>query len=206
MKKLIPVAVATFSAMTLVACGGANAKVGGGKDGAAQSLLAASAPTKAASNRAAAPVDLTGDVAWSCPHGGTAKLSGFQNVDVQGGLGVSVAQAFTVTYDSCGLAQSDVGTAVYSGTLAVTQKVEVTQGGVFVDQQLKGRVSISGAFSDFLDADVTQRVAVTALGNDGTVSMELKGTLANASGSYSYDGALSVSSGSLPARLDALSN
>lgn len=200
MKTMMTMAVAAVSAMTMLACGGgANAKVGGGQAGAAQALAAASAPTKAASERSATPVDLTGDLTWACPHGGQARLSGFQNVSVQGGIGVSVAQAFRVTYESCGLAQSDVGTAIYSGTLDVTQKVEVSQGGVFIDQQLKGRLTIGGAFEDFLDTDVTQRVAVTALDGKGSVDMELKGSLANSSGSYTYDGSISVTEGSLPA-------
>ncbi|MEW6432081.1 MAG: hypothetical protein AB1730_11295 [Myxococcota bacterium] len=200
MKTKMTMVVAAVSAMTMLACGGgANAKVGGGKEGAAQALAAASAPTKASAERSAAPVDLTGDIDWACPHGGSAKLSGFQNVDLQGGDGVSVAQAFRVTYERCGLAQSDVGTATYSGTLDVTQKVEVGQGGVFIDQQLKGRLTIGGAFEDFLDTDVTQRVAVTALDGNGSVDMELKGSLANSSGSYTYDGPISVTEGSLPA-------
>lgn len=207
MKTMMTVAIAAFSAMSMFACGGgANAKVGGGKEGAAQALAAASAPTKASSDRAATPADLTGDIDWACPHGGTAKLSGFQDVNVQGGVGVSVAQAFRVTYDNCGLAQSDVGTAIYSGTLDVTQKVDVSADGVFLDQELKGRLTIGGAFNDFLDTNVTQRVAVTALDGNGTVSMELKGSLSNSSGSYDYDGSISVTGGSLPAVVDMSSN
>lgn len=203
MKTMMTVAIAAFSAMSMLACGGgANAKVGGGKEGAAQALAAAAAPTKASGERSATPVDLTGDIDWACPHGGTAKLSGFQDVNVQGGVGVTVAQAFRITYENCGLAQSDVGTALYNGTLDVTQKVDVSAGGVFLDQQLKGRLTIGGAFEDFLDTDVTQRVAVTALGGNGSVDMELKGSLSNSSGSYSYDGSISVNGGSLPAVVD----
>lgn len=203
MKTMMTVAIAAFSAMSMLACGGgANAKVGGGKEGAAQALAAASAPTKASSERSATPVDLTGDIDWACPYGGSAKLSGFQDVNIQGGVGVSVAQSFQIAYANCGLAQSDVGTAIYNGTLDVTQKVDVSAGGVFLDQQLKGRLTIGGAFEDFLDTDVTQRVAVTALGGNGSVDMELKGSLSNSSGSYSYDGSISVNGGSLPAVVD----
>lgn len=207
MKTMMTVAIAAFSAMSMLACGGgANAKVGGGKEGAAQALAAASAPTKASSERSATPVNLTGDLDWACPHGGSAKLTGFQDVNVQGGVGVTVAQSFRITYENCGLAQSDVGTALYSGTLDVTQQVDVSADGVFLDQQLKGRLTIGGAFDDFLDTDVTQRVAVTALDGTGSVDMELKGSLANASGSYSYDGSISVTEGALPAVVDLAQN
>jgi hypothetical protein len=203
MRKTMTVAVAMCSAMAMVACGGGgNAKVGGGKQGAAQALAAAAAPTKASAERSATPVDLTGDIDWKCPHGGTAKLSGFQDVTMVNGGNVSVAQSFRVTYADCGLAQSDVGIALYNGTLDVTQKIDASADGVFIDQLLKGRLTIGGAFDDFLEADVTQRVAVTALDGKGSVDMELRGTLKNSSGTYTYDGSITVTEGSLDAVVD----
>ena len=59
-------------AMAMTACGGPGVKVGGGKDGAAQALYAASGPTSAGAMKATTPIDLTGSQSWSCPEGGSA--------------------------------------------------------------------------------------------------------------------------------------
>lgn len=74
----------------------------------------------------------------------------------------------------------------YDGFDTVEQKIEGNQTGGTVNQRFAGRVTITGAFNDFLEADVAQRLSASALG-----------TLKNASGSYSYDEELSVS-GSIP--------
>lgn len=193
MKNLFIVAAAAV--LGLSACGG-NAKIGGGKQGAAEALMAASAPTKAGSSKATGGVDLTGAVDFTCSEGGTAKLSGFQAViDTTGGANVS--QKFTITYTNCGLAKSDAGTAVYNGTWDVTQSVITSGGNVSVDQKFVGKITVGGAFNDFIDANVTQSVNVSDLGTSAAVSMKLVGTIATSAGSNSYNESLNVTGGKI---------
>lgn len=194
------IVIAAVSVVGLVACG-PGAKIGGGKQGAAEALYAASMPTKAGSDKAATPFDLPlGGVSWSCPQGGTAQLSGF-GVDVSTVAGASISQKFTLTYQSCGLAKSEAGTAVYNGSMSVSQSVITGSGGVSVKQAFKGKVQVQGAFDDFIDVDVVQSVDVSALAGTGGVAMTLKGTVATSSGAYAYDEAINVTAGSITADL-----
>jgi hypothetical protein len=188
------IAAATLM-LTLVACG-PGAKIGGGKQGAAAAATALSAPTRRAADRAATPADLT-DLNSTCSKGGTAKLSNFKaQVDTSGG-GASVSQTFTMQLVACGLASSELGTALYNGTVEVSQKVITGANGVQIEQSFKGRVSIDGAFSDYLDTDVAQTVDISSLGTDGSVSVLLKGSVANSSGTYAFNEVVNVTQGSL---------
>lgn len=197
MKKLLFLAV---SLLGLVACG-PGAKITEGKQGAAEALYAASLPTKAGADRAATPIDLTGAVKWNCPEGGSAEITGF-SVNIGLGTGTSVSQSINLQYNGCGLAKSDVGVAVYNGTLQVSQKVLASSSGAAIEQSFKGKVLVQGAFDDFLDADVTQSVQAGALGTSGAgVAMTLKGTVANSSGSYAFDESVSVTAGRISATL-----
>ncbi|MCU0695265.1 MAG: hypothetical protein MUC96_01910 [Myxococcaceae bacterium] len=191
MKKLL-VALGTLG---LMACGG-TAKIGGGKEGAAQAFFAASSATSAGANRSAQPLDITGSVSWKCPEGGEASLSGFGASVNTGGGGASVAQNFTVTYKNCGAARSDVGVAIYNGSFTVTQAIVTNSGNVSVDQTFKGRVEVQGAFNDFIEADVRQQVAVTGLSSSGGgVTMKLVGTIKTSSESFSYNEDINVTAG-----------
>src|SRR3990167_4017414 len=167
----------------LTGCGAAQ--VGGGKQGAASALAAASKPTKSGADRSVTPV-LLSDLNYTCPEGGSATMSNFDSQVQVSGTGGKVVQRFTITYKGCGLAKSEAGVAIYDGSFTVEQNVEGDATGGSVNQRFSGRVTISGAFNDFLEADVTQRIAASALGA-GDASMKLVGTLKNASGSYSYD-------------------
>lgn len=191
MKKLL-VALGTLG---LMACGG-TAKIGGGKEGAAQAFFAASSATSAGANRSAQPLDITGSVSWKCPEGGEASLSGFGASFGGSGGGASVAQNFTVTYKNCGAARSDVGVAIYNGSFTVTQAIVTNSGNVSVDQTFKGRVEVQGAFNDFIEADVRQQVAVTGLSSSGGgVTMKLVGTIKTSSESFSYNEDINVTAG-----------
>ncbi|MFZ5444101.1 MAG: hypothetical protein ACOZQL_29160 [Myxococcota bacterium] len=195
MKKTMLMAALTM-AMALTGCGGGAAKVGGGKQGAANALAAASKPTKAGANAAATPVDVM-PVNYSCPHGGSATLGNFtQDISTSGATAGSISQKFTVTYSGCGLAESEAGVAVYDGSFTVTQSITGSDVGGTISQRYSGRVTIGGAFSDFLEADVSQEISGSAL-ESATGSVKLVGKLTNASGTYSYDERLSVSGGKL---------
>jgi hypothetical protein len=192
MKTTLTMTIAAMTMMALTGCGPA-AKLGGGKQGAASAAAALSGPTKGAADRAATPADLT-DLTASCAKGGSAKLSNFKaSVDLSGGT--AVVQTYTMTLVGCGLASSEAGDALYDGTLEVSQKVLTSSAGVKVEQSFKGHVTIGGAFVDYLDTDVTQTVDVAALGQSGAVSVLFKGTVTNASGTYTYDEAVSVTGG-----------
>lgn len=182
MKKALVMA----ATVALMGCGGA-AKVGGGKAGAAQALQAASAPTKAGVDKLSAGLDVAGGgvVSWTCPHGGKAELKDFKvSVDGTAGAG-TVAQTFNVTYLRCGLAKSEAGVALYDGTFQVSQRVEGNANGGTVEQTFKGRVALEGAFNDFLEADVKQRVAISSLGS-GSVAVRLEGSLTTSGGTHRY--------------------
>jgi hypothetical protein len=202
MKKLM-MTVAAVAGLALTGCG-VPAKVGGGKTGAAQSLQAASAPTKAGVNKAAGGIDVSAaNVDFSCPHGGSATLKDFK-LDVAGNAtGGTVSQSFTLTYANCGLSKTEAGVAIYNGSFQVAQRIEGTSTGGTVEQTFKGKVTLSGAFDDFLEADIKQRVAASSVG--GTASVKLEGSLTNSSGAYSYAEDLNLS-GEIPVELAAVKN
>lgn len=181
----------TTLVVMLTGCGAAQ--VGGGKQGAAAALAAASKPTKSGADRSVTPI-LLPEVNYTCPEGGSATMTDFDSQQLVIGSGGSVVQRFTLTYKGCGLAKSEAGVAIYDGFFTVEQKIEGNQTGGTVNQRFAGRVTITGAFDDFLEADVTQSLAASALGTEGA-SMKLVGTLKNTGGSYSYDEELSVSGG-----------
>lgn len=184
-----------LTTMTLVVmltgCGAAQ--VGGGKQGAAAALAAAAKPTKAGADRSVTPI-LLPEVNYTCPEGGSATMSNFDSQQQVSGSGAKVVQRFTLTYKGCGLAKSEAGVAIYEGSFTVEQNLESSATGATVNQRFAGRVTITGAFNDFLEADVTQSLAASALGSE-SASMKLVGTLKNSSGSYTYDEELSVSGG-----------
>lgn len=193
--------MAAVAGLGLIGCGGPGVKVGGGKTGAAQALQAASAPTKSGVSKAMGGIDVTGSVDYSCPHGGSASLKNFA-LSVNGtSAGGVVAQTFTLTYVNCGLAKSEAGIAIYDGSFEVSQRIEGSAAGGIVEQSFKGRVTLSGAFDDFLEADVKQRVAASALGQ-GSVSVKLEGSLKTSSGAYTYAEDLNLS-GDLPIEVAA---
>lgn len=195
MKKTMMLTVAVAMSMALMGCGGA-AKVGGGKQGAANSLAAASKPTKAGTTAAASPIDVM-PVNYSCPHGGSATLGAFtQDISTTGPNAGSISQKFTVTYNACGLAESEAGVAIYSGSFTVTQAINGNDTGGTISQKFSGRVTIGGAFDDFLEADVSQEISGSSL-EATSASVKLVGKLTNSSGTYSYDESLSVTGGKL---------
>lgn len=188
------IALIALSTLGLVACGG-TAKIGGGKEGAAQAFFAASGASAASAMRSAAPLDIASSLTWKCPEGGEASLTGFAvSVNTGGGTGASVSQTFTIKYSNCGAASSDAGVAVYNGSFTVTQQVITDANGVSVDQTFKGRVEVQGAFNDFLEADVKQQVSVNGLvSTGGTVSMKLVGTIKTSEGTHTFNEDVNVS-------------
>jgi hypothetical protein len=188
------------AALTLVACG-PGAKIGGGKQGAAEALFAASGPTSGASdrNQQGIVVDVKlQDLAVACRHGGEAVMKDFTLKVDSSQLGANVGSNYDMAYNNCGAVKTDVGVANLNGSFKLVQTVATTTGSASVQQSFKGRITFDGAFNDFLEADIVQSVNASALASGtGAVSVVLKGTLTNASGTYTYDEAVNVTAGSL---------
>ena len=193
MRKILLTTLAVTSTL-MMGCGG-SAKIAG-KDGAAQAVHALTTPSQTGANRATTVLDLT-DASATCPKGGTAKLSGFNNqIDISGS-GASATLTFTMVLTNCGLATSDQGDALYNGTVTVAQKVITNASGVQVAQAFKGNLTIGGAFNDSLDVDVTESVNVLDMGKIGSVSVVLKGSVKTSSSTYTYDESVNVLAGSI---------
>ena len=182
--------------LVMVACG-PGAKIDG-KQGAADALFAASKPSQAKAESSNTPVDLTGSLTWNCPEGGSAKISG-ASVNVGSG---GVSTGVTMTYNGCGLSKGGPGVAIFEGNMNLSQKIDISNASVNLDQRLKGRVDVRGAYNDFIDADITQKIAVGDLGSGvGGVSMYLVGTITTSDGTFTYDENVNVS-GTISARIE----
>jgi|CXWL01.1.fsa_nt_gi hypothetical protein len=182
--------IALMSACLLaMACGG-TAKIGGGKQGAAQAMLASSEPTQNTSSLNVVSA-FFGNLSLPCDHGGEVRVKNL-NLDVSaGGNSASTGMSFSAEFANCKSATSDAGDAVLNGTLSVSNLIKAGSGSALLQQTLKGKLSFGGAFNDFLDADVVQELSA-GVANGPMVSMVLKGTVANSGGSYSFDESISV--------------
>jgi hypothetical protein len=199
----VVLAVSCFAGLT--ACG-PGAKMAPGKDSAAQALYGASGAASKGQDPYGQPIDFSLSATYNCREGGTAKLSGFQAVTDFTGGGVSVGQGFDIAYNNCGAVKTRYGVAILNGTWNVTQGVVTGTSSVNVQQSFKGKILYQGAMDDYLDADITQTVAVAATEQTGgSVSMVLVGSLANSSGTYTYDESVSVTAGDIDVQVSSSS-
>ena len=186
------ISMLVVSSLAMMACG-PGLKIDG-KQGAAEAMFAASQPTK--QNASASPANLTAN----CPQGGNAEITGAGISIGSGGVGTS----FNMKYNACGVAKNDQGVAIYNGELKFSQSIMTSNGSANVSQGFKGRITVNGAYDDFLDVDVTQQVAVGDLGAQGTgVSVILKGSIATSEGSFTFDESVQVVAGQISAKINA---
>jgi hypothetical protein len=184
----------------LVACGG-GAKLGGGKEGAAQAAFQSSQPAGRGSNtgqslvkQALASGAATLTLTANCAKSGKVSLAlDTTNTDSQTGT-----LNYTVTYDAC----NEDGKNAYNGTMATSMKIAVdpsyTSGSLTMG--MKGKLTIEGEISDFVDADVrmTMDFAATSA-HSGSVKLVLNGTIKTTDGNYVYaNETLNISAGELP--------
>jgi|GEM_PF-3196983 len=190
--RLLTVSVAVLS---FCACG-PQAQISGGKQGASEALFAASQPLKGGADKMSSKIDLSASINVKCVEGGSVSLSGFGVV--LGGTGlVDVSQTFTADYNNCGVMTSS-GVAGLTGSLKVGQAIKVETGSVGLDQTIKGKLQWSGAVNDFLDLDVSQKLAVDALSQtSGGVSMVVKGTVIDSEGTFTFNEAVNVTPGKI---------
>jgi len=183
----IRLALAAALSLTVASCA-PGARLGGGKEGAAEALFQASSPAKAARGAALSALKsgaVNADIKVSGTKSGTATLS----VDVLGNIGSlpSGAVAFNVKYDNF----SDDGKVFYNGTLklAVGFDFDTTDDSASgnVSMKFKGKLDISGEISDFLEADVTETVSFAVLAQSGaSVSIVLDGSIKTATETHTY--------------------
>jgi hypothetical protein len=185
----------------LVACGG-GAKLGGGKDGAAQAAFQASQPagrggktSQQLLDKALASGATSISVSANCANGGSASLTlDATNIGQNGELN------YSVTYDAC----NEDGKNEYNGTMAMSLKFTTNIGNGTISASLitgmKGKLTIEGEVSDFIDANVKLTMAVSATEtHTGSVSLVLDGTIKTSEGSYAYAGeTLNITAGVLP--------
>ncbi|QRK04135.1 hypothetical protein JQX13_28105 [Archangium violaceum] len=189
-----------LSAMTLglAACGGA--KLGGGKEGAAQAAFQASQPAGRGSKTGQSLVEkalasgatsltLTAD----CARGGTASLKLDASANRLDGL-----LSYSITYDAC----NEDGQNEYNGTMATALGFTLdprSPAGAFTIS-MKGKLTIDGEISDFIDVDAKLNMdfAATSL-HTGSVKLVVDGTIETSDGKFTYSHeTVAITAGELP--------
>jgi len=188
MKQGIRLALAAAVSFTLAACA-PGARLGGGKEGAAEALFQASSPATAARGAALRALksgaSANVDIKVSGQKSGSATLA----VDALGTLiGIPDGSAvFKVKYDNF----SDDGKVFYNGTLSLAVSFDFdetdTSASGNINIRFRGKLEMSGEISDFLDADVTEVVAFNVVAQSGaSVSLVLDGSIKTATETHTY--------------------
>jgi hypothetical protein len=199
--KTIKLCLVVGAALAFAACG-PGAKIGNDKQGAAEALFAASGPSVGSTDAVPQPINITlqGEKTVSCLYGGTATFKNFSIVTDSGSAGGK----FTLAYDHCGATKSSQGVATFDGSFDVTQSIVTTNSSADLQQSFKGKVTVGGAFDDFLQADITESIDATKLSaTSGSVVFALTGSLADSSGSYTFNQneSVTVAPGNLSVKL-----
>jgi hypothetical protein len=201
MRNALRLSLVAGVAISLLACGG-GAKIGGGKEGAAAALFAASGSTKTNGSLldvVGQNLDQSGEFTGNCPFGGKATYKGFQLInDVQNPT--NIEQKFTLSYAACGATTFDnpkttaveKDVVVVNGDMTLAQKmsfdVSKPSASGNVTQTMKGDLKFGGAFDDSLNADITQTVDWSKLGTQGgTVTVTLNGKIVTSTETYTYN-------------------
>jgi hypothetical protein len=191
-----------LAAMTLglVACGG-GAKLGGGEKGAAQAAFQASQPVGRNGNtsanalvrKALASGALTVSVSYDCHKGGKVSWG----VDLTN-VGQNGTFNYDVTYDNC----NEDGKNEYNGKMVYAMRfaVDPTLESFAFITTMKGRLTIEGEISDYIEADVALTMALTATSaHSGNVTLVIDGSIKTSEGSHVYtQDTLSIIAGELP--------
>lgn len=184
MKNGIRLALVAAFTLAVTACA-PGARLGGGKEGAAEALFQASSPATGARGAALQAIRsgaFTGSIKVDGRKSGTATLTADVLASVKQG-----EVAYAVKYDN----YSDDGKVFYNGTLTmgVGFKFDVSDDAASGDVQIsfKGRVRMSGEIDDFLEADVTETLSFSAIAASGaSVTLKLDGTIQTATETHTY--------------------
>jgi hypothetical protein len=199
MTRFIRLTVVSAMAAGLAACGG-GAKLGGGKEGAAQAAYQASKPLGRNGNTAQRLVDqalasgaTNVTLSANCTRGGKASL-----VLDASNIGQNGVLTYNVTYDAC----NEDGKNEYDGTMEASLKFDMDpkSGSGSLISTLKGKLTIEGEISDFIDANVKLTMSVTSSStSSGNVKLVMDGTVKTSGGSHTYaNETLDISAGVLP--------
>lgn len=196
-------AVAGVLAAGVLGCGQGAQKIGGGKEGAVAALSLINGSTKNSGSLmllAGQPVTVSssGEASVTCEHGGTAAIKGF-TLKINTGATTTLEQSYTLTFDKCAAhtydnpdtAAIETEKIILDGSMTVAQNIAVTTGGAGnygnVSQTLKGKITFGGAFNDYLDANVTEKLDWAALSaKNAQVSIVVDGTIATSSESHTF--------------------
>jgi hypothetical protein len=161
--------------LTCVGCGGeGGAKLAGGKQGAAQALAAASSPAWMVNASAG---QNGGTATYQCQKGGS--------VAVTFTVATPDSMSFAADYNDC----STDGRSRLNGTLSTTTTFEASSTSTVLALHMIGELTISGAISDFLRVDVTERVSFSSDSASSTPSVAtvvLDGWIETSSDRYVY--------------------
>jgi hypothetical protein len=164
----------------LIGCGG-GARLGGGREGAAQALYTVSQlPLQKGASGSLGNGLVTITQTASCVHGGTVALR--YAVDawpIDGTLFPTVQLGST--YSGCSMD----GKTVINGDLQLTMGSPVA--GTY-GLKMVGRVQLSGEIDDFVEADAEETVSATHAVSDvgQSVSIRLSGTIRTHAGTHEY--------------------
>jgi len=183
MTRFIRLSVLAVASAALVACGGSGAKLGGGKEGAAQALFEASQPAGKGGQgnllQALASGATSAEVSVDCAQSGSVKLK----LDLSSVDQTSGKFKYELEYNSC----NEDGVNEFDGKMTMEFKFAASTTSASVELRLKGKIEISGEIEDYLDADVTETIDVAATGaNSGSVTVKLDGTIKTSAESYDY--------------------
>ncbi|AKJ06393.1 hypothetical protein ATI61_105620 [Archangium gephyra] len=200
MSRLTRLTILSALTLGLVACGG-GAKLGGGEEGAAQAAFQASQPVGRNGNKTAdalvrqalASGALTVSVSYDCHKGGKVSWG----VDLTN-VGQDGTFNYDVTYDHC----NEDGKNEYNGKMVYAMRFAIDptlQSFAFITT-MKGRLTIEGEISDFIEADVAMSVELNATSaHSGNVMLVIDGTIKTSEGSHVYtQDTLSILAGELP--------
>jgi hypothetical protein len=194
MSRTIRLSLLALATTALVACGG-GAKLGGGKEGAAKALFEASQPAGKGGNSSSQGLNVSGlvnprllasaadtnlEVAVNCAHGGSVKMK----LDLTSFGSQAGSFKYDLEYKDC----NEDGVNEFKGKMTMELLLDGGTNSLELAMRLKGKIEISGDINDFIDADVTETLSVTATGvSTGTVSIKLNGTIKTSEGSYAYN-------------------
>jgi hypothetical protein len=202
MTRFVRLSLLAVASAALVACGG-GAKLGGGKEGAAQALFEASQPAGKGGQGnylqalLAGQTSIGAEVKVDCSKGGSVALK----VDLSSIGNSSGNFKYNLEYDDC----SEDGVNEYNGEMSMEFIIDIGSSSGSISMRLKGEIEISGEIDDFIDADVTETISFDALSaTSGSVTVKINGSIKTSEGSYTYTNeSITITvGGELPAAVD----
>ncbi|WNG19927.1 hypothetical protein [Cystobacter fuscus] len=204
MTRMIRLLAVSAVALGLTACGG-GAKLGGDKEGAAQAAFQASQPVgrNQASKTANALLEqalssgaLSVTVSADCAESGKVHLT----LKADATPWVMGALSYTIRYDAC----NEDGENEYNGEVTTTVVAgfdldgKIKFGAFYI--AMKGKLTIEGEISDFIDTDVRLSMELTATSKrSGNVELVVDGTIKTSNHNFTYSKeVIATTAGRLP--------